>query len=375
MLLFLPALVSAWIGAGSPVDAQTLMPPTSCSVVATATSNTVTWPAGPGAAEYVVYRSVDGGPIYWRGRVAGLSFVDSTRTGRLQYYVASRAANGAVSSQVACTTGRPFVTDVVAVGDMATCGADEAPAVSALLDTLPGTILGVGDYAYPDGTQAEYDDCFDPKFGRHRSRMVTAVGNHEYHTKGAVPYFGYFGAAAGDPKKGYFTRTIDGWQVIVLNSNCGRIGGCGQSSAQYRWLEAQLAAAPGLCRIAVVHHPRWSSWSNYSDGYRTGELLELLHGAGTDIVLTGHAHQYERLIQLDPAGVADPANGFTQFTIGTGGVSLRSPVAGELLPSSAFRSTNHHGALALSLDADSYQWRFLATTGAIVDSGGDTCVN
>ncbi len=255
-LLFLPTFVSVWLGVGPAADAQTLLPPTSCSVVASATSNTVTWPAAVGASDYVVSRSVDGGPIYWRGRVSGLSFVDSTRSGRLQYYVASRSANGTRSAQTACTSGRPFVTNVVAVGDMATCGADQAPAVSALLDTLPGNILGVGDYAYPDGTQAECDNCFHPKFGRHRGRMVTAAGNHEYVTTGAVPYFGYFGAAAGDPKKGYFTCSIDGWQVIVLNSNCGRISGCGRSSAQYQWLESQLAVAPGLCRIAVMHHPR-----------------------------------------------------------------------------------------------------------------------
>ncbi len=189
-----------------------------------------------GAANYVVYRSVDGGPIYWRGGVAGLSSVDSTRSGQLQYYVAARAANGTVSAQTVCTNGRPFVADVVAVGDMATCGTDEAPAVSALLDTLPGTILPVGDCASQDGTRAEYDNCFHPKFGRHRSRMVTAVG-------------------------------------------------------------------------------------------------------------------------------------------GTGGVSLRKPVAGELLPTSAFRSTSHHGVLALSLDPDRYQWRFLSTVGAVIDRGGDPCVN
>lgn len=124
-----------------------------------------------------------------------------------------------------------------------------------------------------------------------------------------------------------------------------------------------------------MHHPRLSSWSNYPDGYRTADLLDLLYEAGTDVVLTGHAHQYERLIQLNPAGSADPTKGFTQFTVGTGGVSLRKPVAGELLATSAFRSTSQHGVLALSLDPDSDQWRFLSTSGAGLDSGGDTCVN
>ena len=125
-----------------------------------------------------------------------------------------------------------------------------------------------------------------------------------------------------------------------------------------------------------MHHPRWASWSNYgNEGARVAPFLTLLRAVGTDVVLTGHAHQYERLVQVNAAGVADPTNGFTQFTVGTGGVSLRDPVAGETLSTSAYRRNDEYGVPALALEGRTYRWRFVSTSGAILDSGTDSCVN
>src|SRR5436309_13216323 len=44
---------------------------------------------------------------------------------------------------------------------------------------------------------------FDPSWGRHKARIHPIPGDHDYVTSGAAGYFGYFGAAAGDPTKGY----------------------------------------------------------------------------------------------------------------------------------------------------------------------------
>ncbi|MEZ5225270.1 MAG: hypothetical protein R2710_00955 [Acidimicrobiales bacterium] len=49
-----------------------------------------------------------------------------------------------------------------------------------LLDELPGEILGLGDYTYTGGTAAAFANCFGPAFGRHKTRFLPAVGNHEY---------------------------------------------------------------------------------------------------------------------------------------------------------------------------------------------------
>ena len=91
---------------------------------------------------------------------------------------------------------------------------------------MPGVAAVLGDNAYPDGTTAEFANCYDPTWGRHKARTRPAVGNHEYGTTGATGYYGYFGAAAGDAQKGYYSYDLGAWHIIVLNSNCSAVGGC-----------------------------------------------------------------------------------------------------------------------------------------------------
>src|SRR6185436_17437968 len=94
-------------------------------------------------------------------------------------------------------------------------------ATAALLDAIPGTVFTLGDNAYPDGTAADFANCYDPTWGRHKSRTRPTAGNHEYNTPGAAPYYAYFGAAAGDPAKGYYSYDLGDWHIVVLNSNVG----------------------------------------------------------------------------------------------------------------------------------------------------------
>ena len=122
---------------------------------------------------------------------------------------------------------RPAPPDafLVAVGDIAQCPGN-AGITATLVDGLPGTIAALGDTVYEDGTPEEYANCYEPTWGRHKARTRPAVGNHEYGTPGASGYFSYFGAAAGEPGKGYYSYTLGAWHVVALNSNCGEVGGC-----------------------------------------------------------------------------------------------------------------------------------------------------
>ena len=57
------------------------------------------------------------------------------------------------------------------------------------------------------------------------------VGNHEYYASGtASGYFEYFGAAADDPHKGYYSYDLGQWHMVALNSMCEKVGGCGANS-------------------------------------------------------------------------------------------------------------------------------------------------
>ena len=149
---------------------------------------------------------------------------------------------------------------IVAAGDIGDCATTGDEATAVLLDGIPGTVAALGDIAYPNGTAANFRDCYAPTWGRHRARTRPAVGNHEYKTtSAATPYFDYFGSSAGPRGKGWYSYDLGAWHVVVLNSNCAFVGGCGPSSAQVTWLKADLAANAGDHVLAYFHHPRYSS--------------------------------------------------------------------------------------------------------------------
>ena len=82
-----------------------------------------------------------------------------------------------------------------------------------------------------------------------------SLGNHEYHTKGATPYFKYFGAAAGEPGKGYYSYELAGWHIISLNSDCSDIGGCGAGFAGRGVAAARLGHAPRRLHLGLLASP------------------------------------------------------------------------------------------------------------------------
>ena len=213
----------------------------------------------------------------------------------------------------------------VGAGDIAECGSnDDDEKTALLLDNIPGTVFTLGDNAYPNGTDAQYNDCYGPTWGRHKARTYPALGDNEYNKSSvAAGYFNYYGAAAVNQPGGYYSYDVGSWHIVVLNSNCSKsaVGGCGPNDPQGLWLQADLAANPRICTLAIHHEPLFSSKGGDSS---MRDFWEPLYEAGADIALSGHRHVYERFAQQDPAGAADPGRGIRQFVVGTGGSSLSS---------------------------------------------------
>jgi hypothetical protein len=252
---------------------------------------------------------------------------------------------------------------LVAAGDVAICEGGAAAATARLLDGIGGTVAALGDLAYPSGTPEQFRDCYDPAWGRHRGRTRPVPGNHDYETPGAVGYFGYFGAAAGPPGRGYYSYDLGAWHIVTLNSNVAADGG----SPQIAWLRRDLDASRRPCTLAYWHHPLFSSGPNGANP-RMREAWRLLDDAGADVVLAGHDHLYERFAPQDAGGFADP-NGIRQFTVGTGGVPLY-PVAAAQANSEVRISA--FGVLKLTLTGDSYAWAFVPLSGP-GDGGSARC--
>lgn len=249
-------------------------------------------------------------------------------------------------------------TVLLAAGDVAACDRDGDEATARLLDELSGTVAVLGDLAYPDGTVQQLRDCYAPTWGRHGERTRPALGNHDYGSGSADPYFDHFGPAAGPRGEGYYGYDLDDdWHAVVLNTNCWAVGGCGPGSAQYRWLDEDLAAHADQHVVAYAHHPRFSS-GNHGSNDDLADVFSLLHQHGVALFLAGHDHHYERFEPVDASGAPDP-DGVRQFVVGTGGYVLYA--LGDPLPTTEARTNETFGVLELELLPDRYRWRFHPT--------------
>jgi hypothetical protein len=272
------------------------------------------------------------------------------------------------------TTSSESVAVLVGAGDIASC--DDlagAEATAKLIDKIPGTVFVAGDLAYPDGSDEQFAKCYGPTWGRFKERTRPSPGNHEYHSDGASGYVNYFGATAGDPKKGYYSYELGAWHIIVLNSECKDVGGCGAGSAQEQWLRQDLNAHPAKCTLAYWHKPLFSSGAAHGNDPEVKPLWDVLYAADADVVLNGHDHDYERFAPQDPQGKADSQRGIREFVVGTGGKNSHRSF-GSTKPNSEIRQADTFGVLKLTLHATSYDWEFVPEAGKkFTDAGNGTC--
>jgi acid phosphatase type 7 len=286
------------------------------------------------------------------------------------------AGQTGAQQNTAYTIGDPVV---VAAGDIADCATKSDEATGHLLARIGGTVLTLGDNAYEDGTAAEFRKCYDPTWGKYKARTKPSPGNHDY-TIGetsigtAKGYFGYFGKAAGDRGKGYYSYNLGRWHLLSLNSNCAEVGHCERSSRQMRWLKANLAANHDKrCTLAYFHHPRFSSGEEHGSTPEVKPLWDALYAADVDVVLSAHEHNYERFAPQDPNGRRNPKRGIREFVVGTGGGEGHYPIL-EPIANSKVHNDHTYGVLKLTLHPKRYTWLFVPVAGeTYADSGSGRC--
>ena len=274
--------------------------------------------------------------------------------------------------QSSATQVKGEVAVLVGAGDIADCDSDGDEKTARLLDDIDGTVFTVGDNVYEDGKASEFKECYEPTWGRHKERTKPAAGNHDYNSEDARPYFDYFGEAAGEPGKGYYSYELGSWHIVVVNSNCNYIGGCDKGSPQERWLRADLAEHPAQCTLAYWHHPVFTAGRYHGADPVMRTIFETLYEAGADVVLTGHDHNYQRFAPQDPEGVGDQLRGIRQFVVGTGGrrhYNIEEPIV-----NSEVYNDSAYGVLKLTLREGGYDWEFIPVEGeSFKDSGSGRC--
>lgn len=174
-------------------------------------------------------------------------------------------------------------------------------------------VLVLGDYAYPTGSEAEMQEGLFDVFGGIMARVPfwPVLGNHEEKRSFPVaqegPYFEHFtlptrgeagGVASGN--EAYYAFDVGPVHVQALDSTAH---GTRADGPMMQWVRADLAGAEAArWRFAFLHHaPHSAGTHGHGDGHQRtmrSRLMPLLERGGTDLVLGGHSHGYERSFLL-----------------------------------------------------------------------------
>jgi len=213
-------------------------------------------------------------------------------------------------------------TRVWVLGDPGTKNATQA-AVRDVYYKYTGTRatdlwLLLGDNAYPDGTDADYQKAIFEMYPQtlRTSPVWPALGNHDGKSANSITQSGVYydiftlptrGEAGGvmSGTEAYYSFDYANIHFVCLDSHDSDRSANGP---MMQWLKADLGGTQRDWIIAFFHHPPYTKGTHDSDkdndsGGRMNDMraifLPVLEQGGVDLVLTGHSHVYERSWLLD----------------------------------------------------------------------------
>lgn len=176
--------------------------------------------------------------------------------------------------------------------------------------------MHVGDMAYTKGMDSEFQMGFFDIYGPTLRGLTCwpAMGNHEggtskgstgigpYYDAYVSPKFGECGGVASGTEA-YYSWDFGRIHFICLDSHDLPRSATG---AMAQWLKEDLEKTKADWIISYFHHPPYTKGSHDSDKEKDlkemrENILPILEAGGTDLVLTGHSHIYERSFLLDGA--------------------------------------------------------------------------
>jgi 3',5'-cyclic AMP phosphodiesterase CpdA len=244
----------------------------------------------------------------------------------------------------------PDVVRFAVVGDHGSGGRNAMRVASRMVETHRrqpfGLIVHAGDLVYYGDLDSRYDEVVRRPFGPLLDAGVElrpVLGNHDFDYAATLRALERHGLPGR-----YYSFRSGPVEFFMLDSTPPALGGAG-GAAQKLWLEERLASSTATWRVAVLHHPLYSSGRHGSDLVLREAVEELFVRHGVDLVISGHDHHYERSL---------PQQGVTYIVTG-GGAKLSR--AGR----STFTAVSESKLHFLLVDADVNRLRVQA-----IDSGG-----
>lgn len=270
------------------------------------------------------------------------TLTDLTPDTRYWYRVVSRDGEHVAASPV--LQFRTFKTNgplrFVVAADVGGGALPQYAVAAAMREAAPDLVLIAGDLVYPRFLDRLADQRFFSVYRRQMTQtpFFVVAGNHDT-AYGAIDDFMHAFVCPTNSIPPAEHPAASTWPEAYYSFACGDAHFTGlyvpiyfrglelrEGTAQWRWLEADLAAARKPWKFIFLHHPLMSSGPHRRDDYNfndvndmaelAGALLPLARRHGVQMIFSGHDHAYERF---------RPVQGVHCIVTGGGGGALYPP--------------------------------------------------
>jgi len=245
------------------------------------------------------------------------------------------------------------------VGDWGTGDQDAAGTAKQMASAHRQTpfdfVIAAGDNVYPNGSGRHFKKNFEQPFGdliKNQVNFYAVLGNHDVEEgrqdQCQYPLFNMGGQNYYKIEKGNGLADF-----FMLDST-------DFDSTQAAWLESALRDSKARWKMAVFHHPIYSSGKKHGSASGLRKQLEpLFTRYGVNAAFSGHDHVYER---------TKVQQGIQYFVTGAGGKTRRGGI--DLMcpfREVSFDDDNHF--MMIEIDNEQVKFEAISETGVQVDSG------
>jgi predicted phosphodiesterase len=220
-------------------------------------------------------------------------------------------------------------------------------------------VLMCGDNLYGGSSPRDYETKFEQPYAdllAAKVKFYATLGNHDNPTEinykdwnmGGQRFYTWRETSGGFAKVGG-----TGVRFFALDSNY-------MDKTQLDWLESELKKSESEWKIAVFHHPLYSSGKTHGSEIDLRAMLEpMFTSYGVSVVFSGHDHFYERI---------KPQNGIAYFVCGGSGSLRKNNIDRNSGLTEVGFDTDYSFMLA-EIDGLDFNFQAISRTGETIDSG------
>ncbi len=248
-------------------------------------------------------------------------------------------------------TEQPQLLSFAVIGDYGTTGVGSQEVADLVNRWDPDLVLTVGDNNYPDGAAGTIAGNITQHYGRFidEARFFPTLGNHDMTTGIGRPYLDYFELPGNER---YYDFVRGDVHFLAINSDWREPDGIGASSRQAEWLREVMAGSTSAWQVVYFHAAPYVSMEAKEVPVMRWPFAQW----GADLVLSGHAHLYERL-SID--NIPYLVNG-----LGGGGIYAFDA---ETAAGSQARFNDDYGALLVEVSENQLTARFITRANVVID--------